>query len=104
LLLPPSGARAPASRRPSRIAPAPVAEELDSDALALFEALRQQRLDLARARGVPPYVVASDRTLREIAQLRPSSLAELLLAHGVGPAKAEQYGPGWLEVVKRASA
>jgi ATP-dependent DNA helicase RecQ len=65
----------------------------------VFEALRRHRLRLAREQGVPPYVVASDRTLREIATLRPRTLHELGGVHGIGPAKLERYGRGLLEVV-----
>jgi ATP-dependent DNA helicase RecQ len=43
--------------------------------------------------------VASDRTLRDIAQLRPHTLDELRLAHGIGPQKAERYGAAWLQAV-----
>ena len=50
---------------------------------------------------MPPYVVASDRTLREIAQQRPTEAASLELVHGIGPAKIEQYGAGLLDVVRR---
>lgn len=70
---------------------------------ALFDALRRHRLELAQERGVPPYVVATDRSLRDIAALRPSSLDELLEAHGVGPAKAKRDGTAWLELVARHS-
>lgn len=73
--------------------------KLDVEARALFEALRIHRLELARREAVPPYVVASDRTLRDIARLRPTTLAKLLLAHGIGPARAERYGAGFLSVV-----
>jgi len=45
-------------------------------------------------------VVASDRCLRDIALLRPHDRDTLLLAHGIGPAKAERYGDGLLEVVR----
>lgn len=74
--------------------------ELEGAEGLLFEALRAHRLSLSRQRGVPPYVIASDRALREIAQLRPATLADLELAHGIGPAKARKYGPGLLDVVK----
>jgi superfamily II DNA helicase RecQ len=47
-------------------------------------------------------MVASDRALRDIARLRPRSLAELQLANGIGPAKAKQYGAGLLDVVRTA--
>jgi ATP-dependent DNA helicase RecQ len=69
---------------------------------ALFEALRQHRLRLAREQGVPPYVVASDRTLREIATLRPRTLHELGGVHGIGPAKLDRFGRGLLDVVARS--
>jgi len=76
--------------------------ELDPVAEAVFGALREYRLERARTDSVPPYVVASDRTLREIAVLRPHSLDELSQAHGIGPAKLERYGDALLEVVAKA--
>jgi ATP-dependent DNA helicase RecQ len=104
LLLPPLARRAAAveaerASEPSRRRPALEAVELDTAALALFEALRRHRLTVARAEGLAPFIVASDRTLRDIATLRPRTLAELELAHGVGPRKAERYGAGLLRVV-----
>jgi len=87
-----------ADRAPSRVADRePV--ELDAAALALFEALRRHRLAVARTEGVAPFIVASDRTLRDIAALRPRDLAELERAHGVGRHKAARYGAGLLQVV-----
>ena len=50
---------------------------IDGPAAAVFAALRAHRLSLARAQGVPPYVVASDRTLREIAVLQPRTIGDL---------------------------
>ena len=70
---------------------------------ALFEALRARRLELARAEGMPPYVVASDRTLRELAEVRPVSIAQLHGIYGIGPAKAARYGEALLDVVKGAA-
>jgi ATP-dependent DNA helicase RecQ len=96
----------PSTDRPERRAAAPreaqarEVHELDAAAQALFEQLRAHRLEVARAEEVPPYVVASDRTLREVALLRPRSIPELQQAHGIGPAKAERYGEGLLEVVR----
>jgi ATP-dependent DNA helicase RecQ len=107
LLLPPLAwrAAAPAAgrpREPSRHRPAAEATELDVAAQGLFEALRRHRLTVARVEGVAPFIVASDRTLREIAMLRPRTLDELQLAHGVGRHKAERYGAGLLQVVAAA--
>jgi ATP-dependent DNA helicase RecQ len=102
LLLPEGGDRrrkvSPPAGRGRSTAPQVDEREVDE---RLFEALRQHRLRLARAQGVPPYVVAGDRTLREIAATRPGSLHELSTVYGIGPAKVERYGPGLLEVVAR---
>ena len=65
----------------------------------LFEALREHRLEVARHEGVPPYVVASDRTLREIVLDRPENDAALQRIHGIGATKAERYGEGLLAIV-----
>ena len=73
--------------------------ELDEGDEALFQALRRERLRVAQREGIAPFIVASDRTLRDIASLKPRSMDELRLAHGIGPHKAERYGPLWLEVV-----
>ena len=53
---------------------------------------------------MPPYVIASDRTLRELAEIRPRTLADLQLAYGIGPHKVERYGAGLLAVVTRTLA
>jgi ATP-dependent DNA helicase RecQ len=87
----------PASRQPAL---APSAVELDAAASALFEALRRYRLEAARRESVPPYVIASDRSLRDIALLRPRNLSDLQLAHGIGPSKAERFGDALLAVVR----
>jgi ATP-dependent DNA helicase RecQ len=66
----------------------------------LFEALRACRRDLAKEAGVPPYVVFHDSTLREMAELKPSSLQALSRITGVGAAKLERYGPAFVEAVR----
>jgi ATP-dependent DNA helicase RecQ len=67
----------------------------------LFEKLRQLRLEISKRLNVPPYVVFHDRSLREMAALRPSTRAELLGITGVGERKAEQYGELFLEVIQK---
>jgi ATP-dependent DNA helicase RecQ len=74
----------------------------DESTRSLFEALRAHRLSVARSEAVPPFVVASDRTLRDIARLRPRTESELLEAHGMGPVKAARYGAGFLSVVQQS--
>jgi ATP-dependent DNA helicase RecQ len=78
-------------------------DALPPEAVPVFEALRGLRTELAREESVPAYVVASDRTLRDIALLRPRGLETLKLAHGIGPAKAERYGARILAVVARSA-
>jgi ATP-dependent DNA helicase RecQ len=65
----------------------------------LFEALRAWRAAAAKAQHVPPYVIFHDRTLAEIAQVRPGSRAALGRLNGVGEAKLAHYGAAVLEVV-----
>jgi ATP-dependent DNA helicase RecQ len=64
-----------------------------------FEKLRAHRAEVARARGVPPYVVAHDRTLAELAVRRPRTLGELSGIFGLGPSRIEQYGAGLLDAI-----
>ena len=66
----------------------------------LFETLRQCRTEVAHARGVPPYVVFHDNTLRDLARRRPTTTAELLEVYGIGARKAEDLGPIILEVIR----
>jgi len=65
----------------------------------LFEALRVWRRAEAEERHVPPYVIFSDRTLRELARLRPSTRYELRGIYGIGDAKLEAFGEAVLRVV-----
>ncbi|HGG57241.1 MAG TPA: ATP-dependent DNA helicase RecQ, partial [Nannocystis exedens] len=106
LILPPrnlpGGGRKSTGRSRSKGRTTAPAAELDTAAMAVFEALRSHRLEVAKADGVPPYVVASDRSLRDVARLRPRTLDELKMAHGIGPAKADRYGRGLLEVVAQS--
>jgi ATP-dependent DNA helicase RecQ len=65
----------------------------------LFDQLRAMRQRLARERGVPPYVIFHDTTLRELARLKPTSLTALRDVYGVGARKADDLGPEVLRVL-----
>ncbi|MBY5404797.1 DNA helicase RecQ [Rhizobium leguminosarum] len=65
----------------------------------LFEALRAERMAIAKSLGVPPYVVFPDTTLIAFATERPRSRKELLAISGVGQAKLERYGDAFLEII-----
>jgi ATP-dependent DNA helicase RecQ len=66
----------------------------------LLASLKSWRREQARDQGVPPYVVFHDRTLQELAAMRPGSLAELEQVSGIGKAKLERYGNALLEVLQ----
>ena len=78
--------------RPARELP----DDVDS---SLFESLRSTRLDIARAKGVPAYVICHDRTLIEIAAYKPTSMEALADIFGMGPARIENYGEPFLQTV-----
>ena len=67
--------------------------------LSLFDKLRVLRKEIAKERGVPPYVVFSDATLLEMASTKPRSLDEMLTISGIGPTKLEHYGERFLKLV-----
>ncbi len=73
--------------------------ELGGPEQALFEALRELRLTIAREQGVPPYVIFHDATLKAMASARPASLQALAGIHGVGQAKLERYGERFLAAI-----
>jgi ATP-dependent DNA helicase RecQ len=73
-------------------------EGVDRD---LFEELRQQRLTLAEERQVPPYIIFSDATLRELARIRPTTLENMKLIYGVGNTKLRDYGNAFFHVIVR---
>ena len=67
----------------------------------LFDALRELRRSLAAEAGVPPYVIFHDATLREMAETRPASLAQLGEVGGVGSRKLAAYGEAFLATIRQ---
>ncbi len=65
----------------------------------LFERLRAMRMQVARKRGVPPYVIFHDTTLREIARTKPATIEELRHVKGVGDRKAADLGELILSII-----
>jgi len=65
--------------------------DLDYDEL-LYEQLREWRMTTAKQKGLPPYTILHDSTLKEIAATKPQSLEALLDISGIGSAKLDQYG------------
>jgi ATP-dependent DNA helicase RecQ len=65
----------------------------------LFDALRELRRTHAEEQGVPPYVIFSDATLRELARVRPSNIPGMHLIYGIGERKLAEFGEAFLEVI-----
>ncbi len=68
----------------------------------LFDALRECRKEIADRLDLPPYVIFHDATLKQMAEHRPKTDADLLSINGVGEAKLERYGSAFLEVIAAA--
>jgi len=99
----------PAPRREQRRQPrqstgasgSPAAADWDAQVDAsLLAQLKEWRREQARLQGVPPYVVFHDRTLLELAALRPADMEALAQVSGIGAAKLERYGEAVLTVVR----
>jgi len=71
--------------------------DIDRD---LFDVLRDVRLRLARARGVPPYVIFHDTTLTEMVEKRPKTLDDLYDIYGIGAKKAADFGDAFLDAIR----
>ena len=66
----------------------------------LFDALRLVRTRLARERGVPPYVIFHDTTLRDMVARRPQTIDDLHDVYGVGAKKAADFGDAFLDAIR----
>ncbi len=99
LTLPEEREKRARKRAPGPRSAAPDMDAADAATRERFERLRAHRAQMARARGVPAYVVALDRTLLEMATRAPRSAEELLGVFGMGPARVEAYGEGFLRAL-----
>ncbi|MHA6730808.1 DNA helicase RecQ [Devosia sp. A369] len=73
--------------------------QLPEPAMSVFNALREERLRIAKQQGVPPYVIFHDATLRAMALARPRHPHDMLNLPGVGQAKLDRYGEAFLAVL-----
>ncbi len=71
----------------------------DGENETLFQKLRELRLSIARENSLPPYMVFNDRTLRDMARLRPITDAQFLAINGVGDSKLAKYGKRFMEAI-----
>jgi ATP-dependent DNA helicase RecQ len=89
-----------AARRAAEAAPAADASGVSD--VAVFEALRVLRRQVAEERGVPPYLVFSDASLRDMARVRPMTLEAFREVKGVGEWKLETFGERFVAAVRQA--
>ena len=66
----------------------------------LFEILRQKRYQMAQKAHIPPYIIFSDKTLREMSTYLPVSQEEMLEINGVGNNKYQKYGKVFSDIIK----
>lgn len=76
----------------------------DDDEEALFQKLRELRRTIAQEIGKPPYIVFSDKTLRDMARIKPITNAQFLAVNGVGQHKLDLYGKRFMEAVASFNA
>ena len=61
------------------------------------------RLDLSRKRNIPPFIIFSDASLKEMATIKPKNKEEFLRVKGVGDKKLIQYGDIFIEEIQNLS-
>jgi ATP-dependent DNA helicase RecQ len=71
----------------------------DDYEVEIFDKLRELRKEIATQSRVPPYVVFSDKTLKEMSTVMPTNKVEMLEIHGVGEVKFERYGEAFLQLI-----
>jgi ATP-dependent DNA helicase RecQ len=72
----------------------------DDYEIKTFEKLRELRKEIATQSQVPPYVVFSDKTLKEMSNIMPRDKAGMLTIHGIGAVKFERYGEAFLQLIE----
>ena len=96
-------ADARARRTPDVSTPAVGSYVPDDGDEALFQKLRALRLDIARELGKPPYIVFSDKTLRDMVRVKPITDDQFLAVNGVGESKLKQYGERFMAAIRKDS-
>ena len=67
---------------------------------AFFEMLKDIRRQLASQKNVPPYVIAPNKTLTELARVRPTTKSAMMAIHGMGTVRFHSYGARFLEAIQ----
>ena len=94
--------RRPVRRKAAQAKTTVVYSDLSTEDNELFQLLRRWRSDTAKEQAVPAYVILHDKTLRELAEVRPVSHGLLASITGMGSAKIEHYGEEILALIREA--
>ncbi len=68
----------------------------------MYDRLRTLRTEIATKKGIPPYIVFSDKTLKELSKIQPQNKEEMLAVHGIGEVKFKRYGNAFLELLEES--
>jgi len=74
---------------------------IDDNDLKILTSLKELRLDIAREKSIPAFVIFPDSSLIEMAKIKPQNLEEMNKINGVGPTKLKKYGSSFLEVINK---
>ncbi|MBF2052022.1 MAG: HRDC domain-containing protein [Candidatus Sericytochromatia bacterium] len=92
---------ADAEPSPEKAAKTDYRDQLQPEEQALFDSLRTWRAEKAKAEGIPPYVVCTNRQLVQLIQLAPGSLSAFDGVENFGPSRIEKYGPELIQRLRR---
>lgn len=76
-----------------------VTGDLTENGKALFELLRTGRMELAREQSVPPFIICSDKTLKDMCAKLPRNSADMETVYGMGAQKIQSYGAAFAEII-----
>ena len=76
-----------------------VTGNLTENGKALFELLRTGRMELAREQSVPPFIICSDKTLKDMCAKLPRNSADMETVYGMGAQKIQSYGAAFTEII-----
>ena len=75
--------------------------KIDNNDLQILTSLKELRLNIAREKSIPAFVIFPDSSLIEMAKIKPQNLEEMIKINGVGPSKLKKYGTSFLEVINK---
>jgi len=87
----------PHAAKLSRKRPSSQASQVPGELMAMLREIRRQ---LADVRDIPAYIVASNRTLEDMARIQPTTKRGMLSVHGMGPVRYAKYGSPFIEAIK----